>query len=219
MSNDSDKEDYTAATQVETRSAAMSIDGVDFGQRIITVLAVPYEQPTKVPFQQGVWNEVFSRSAFNGIEARAQRVPATAVFEIPAPDHRGGRLVGRVIRADSHDSAGLITDVKISETDLGTELLQLARDDALSASIGFMVKNPYRDQELNRQNLTRRINKAFLDHLAFVGQPAYEGTRILAMRAEDQRSESQMPAFASTPKMDQYLNDPILRWASEQVQK
>lgn len=128
------------------RSAA--VDNVDFGQRVITMLAMPYEQPTKVPFRQEIWNEVFSRTAFNGVETRKSRIPATAVLELPAPDHRGGRLCGRVIGADPNGESGLITELKISRTDLGDETLELARDDALSASVGFMVKDPFRDQEL-----------------------------------------------------------------------
>ena len=207
-----DSADYVAAAAVEMRSAA--VDGVDFGQRIITMLAMPYEQPTKVPFRQEIWNEVFSRTAFNGIETRKRRIPATAVFELPAPDHRGGRLCGRVIGADPSSQSGLVTELKISRTELGDEALELARDDALSASVGFMVKDPFRDQELERRTRTRRVNRAFLDHLALVAQPAYNGTGVLAMRS-GAVSEADLPPLPPTPRLDEYLNDPVLRWAAE----
>ena len=213
--SDEDSEDrsaYVVSTGVEMRSAA--VDGVDFGQRVITMLAMPYEQSTKVPFRQEIWNEVFSRTAFNGIETRKRRIPATAVFEIPAPDHRGGRLCGRVVGADPAGQSGLVTEVKISRTELGDEALELARDDALSASVGFMVKDPFRDQELDRRTHTRRVNRAFLDHLALVGQPAYNGTGVLAMRSSG-IAEADLPPLPPTPRLDEYLNDPILRWAIE----
>lgn len=203
---------------VETRSEGVRIDGVDFGQRIITVLAVPYEQPTKVPFRQEVWDEVFSRSAFNGIEGQTRKIPATAALDIPAPNHDGGRLVGRIVSSNPYHEAGLVSEVKISRTEVGDETLELAADEALWPSIGFMVKNPRFDQELDRYKKLRRVNRAFLDHLAFVGQPAYDGAKILAMRSDDPAGRADALTVASpTPRMDDFLADPILRWASERV--
>jgi phage head maturation protease len=202
---------------VETRSGGVRIDGVDFGQRIITVLAVPYEQPAQVLFHQELYNEVFTRSAFNGIENQTRKIPATAALEIPAANHVGGRLVGRVTSSDPYGEAGLVSEVKISRTDVGDDTLELAADEALWPSIGFMVKNPRFDQELDRYKKIRRVNRAFLDHLAFVGQPAYEGAKILAMRADDPGLESEQALLTQTPRMDAFLGDPILQWASEQV--
>lgn len=214
-----DSEDRSMTPFVETRSEGVRIDGVDFGQRIITVLAVPYEQPTKVPFRQEVWNEVFSRSAFNGIEGQPRKIPATAALDIPAANHEGGRLVGRVISSNPYHEAGLVSEVKISRTDAGDDTLELAADEALWPSIGFMIKNPRMDQELDRYKKLRRVNRAFLDHLAFVGQPAYDGAKILAMRADDQAAltEAGLTAVSPTPRMDEFLSDPILRWASDRV--
>lgn len=203
-------------SQVETRSAGVQIDNVDFAQRIITVLAVPYEHPTQVPFRQEMWTEVFSRSAFNGIESQTRKIPATTSLSIPAPDHVGARLVGRVLSSDPYRDAGLISEVKISRTAVGDETLELASDEALFPSIGFMIKNPRFDQELDQYTKTRRVNRAFLDHLAFVGQPAYEGAKVLAMRSEGAVEEQ--PVF-KTPRMDAFLNDPVLRWASERVRR
>lgn len=211
-----DSEDRSMAPTVETRSEGVRIDGVDFGQRIITVLAVPYEQPTLVPFRQEMWNEVFSRSAFKGIENQTRKIPASSVLEVPSVNHGGGRLVGRVVSSDPYGEAGLVSEVKISRTDAGDDTLELAADESLWPSIGFMVKNPRFDQDLDRYKRIRRVNRAFLDHLAFVGQPAYEGAKILAMR-DAPNLESELPELASTPRMDAFLNDPILQWASERV--
>lgn len=203
---------------VETRSAAVTVDGVDFGQRIITVLAVPYEQPTPVPFQQEQWTEVFSRSAFKGIESLTRKIPATAALEVPAPNHDGGRLVGKVISSDPYQSEGLVSEIKISRTPLGDETLELANDEALSVSIGFMVKNRL-DQDLDRRQKTRRINRAFLDHLAFVGQPAYPGAKVLAMRSDGSVEEEDVSMGGRTPRMDEFLNDPILKWAADRCRQ
>jgi len=206
---------------VETRSDGVRIDGVDFGQRIITILAVPYEQPTQVLFHQELYNEVFTRSAFNGIESQTRKIPATAALEIPSPNHEGGRLVGRVISSDPYGDAGLVSEIKISRTAVGDETLELAADEALWPSIGFLVKNPKFDQEIDRYKKTRRVNRAFLDHLAFVGQPAYEGAKVLAMRAAADMSnlESEQAPFSPTPRMDEFLADPILQWASERARE
>jgi phage head maturation protease len=206
---------------VETRSAALRVDSVNKVERIVTVLAVPYEQPTKVPFRDSVWTEVFARSAFKGIEqGRGKRIPVTAALEIPAPDHRGGRLVGKVISSDPYRDEGLVSEVKISMTDQGDEVLALADDDALAVSVGFMVGNSRFDQDLDRYTKTRRINRAFLDHLAFVGQPAYDGAKVLAMRADGSSlglDENGTIVASPTPRMDEFLKDPILQWASSHV--
>lgn len=199
---------------VETRAAGVKVDGVNFGERIITVLAVPYEQPTQVPFRQETWTEVFSRSAFDDIESRGRKIPATAALDVPAPNHDGGRLVGKVISSDPHREDGLVSEIKISRTQLGDETLELAADDALSVSVGFMVKNRL-DQDLDRYRKTRRVNRAFLDHLAFVGQPAYPGAKVLAMRSDGTVAEEDVPVGSATPRMDEFLNDPILRWAHD----
>lgn len=218
MADDSDRN--TMIPSVETRSDGVRIDGVDFGQRIITVLAVPYEQPTRVPFRQEVWNEVFTRSAFNGIESQTRKIPATAALEIPANNHQGGRLVGRVISSDPYGEAGLVSEIKISRTPQGDDTLELAADEALWPSIGFLVKNPRFDQELDRYTKTRRVNRAFLDHLAFVGQPAYDGAKILAMRSADSAVlESELEPLSPTPRLDAFLEDPILKWAAERTRQ
>lgn len=219
MADDSDRN--IMIPSVENRSDGVRIDGVDFGQRIITVLAVPYEHPTLVPFHQEVYSEVFSRSAFNGIESQARKIPATAALEIPATDHKGGRLVGRVISSDPYGPDGLVSEIKISRTPQGDDTLELAADEALWPSIGFMVKNPKFDQEVDRHQKTRRVNRAFLDHLAFVGQPAYDGAKILAMRSAQDAAllESQQEAFSPTPRMDAFMEDPIMKWMHERARQ
>lgn len=189
---------------IETRSAAV-VGDVDVAERIITVLAVPYEQPTLVPYRNELWQEMFLRSAFRGMESSTRRVPVTACLQLPADNHSGGELVGRAISFAPDSQDGLVSELKISRTPAGDNTLELARDNALSVSVGFMVKNRL-DEQLDRNAKIRRISRAFLDHIAFVGQPAYPGAKVLAMRSDGSVDESPQ---SNTPLLDEFLNDPV----------
>jgi HK97 family phage prohead protease len=211
-----DDPDLVPVAPVEMRSAGVAIDDVDFKERTITVVAVPYERPAMVEYRHAVWQEVFSRSAFNGIEKRQKSIiPASAQLNTVAGghDHTGSRLIGRVVSAYPDSEPGLITDIKVSKTDAGDETLQLAADHVLHPSVGFRMGNPHRDQQLDRSTMTRRINRAFLDHLAFVGVPAYPDAKVLAVRSAAATSESDLPPMAQTPRMDEFLDDPFVRQA------
>lgn len=211
-----DIEQTLAASVVETRSAGVVIDDVDFKDRVITLVAVPYEKPALVQYRHAMWQEVFSRSAFNGIQARQKHIPVTAQLDTVAESHshKGSRLIGKVANSYPDSEPGLITDVKISKTDAGDETLQLAADEVLFPSVGFALANPHKDQELDRRSMTRRINRAFLDHLAFVGVPAYPDARVLAVRAGDApHTEADLPPLSETPRMNEFLDDPFVRQA------
>ena len=82
---------------------------------------------------------------------------------------------------------------RIAKTALGDETLALADEDCLGASVGFAVAGG--GQELDRVNRRRRIKKAFLDHLAFVPDPAYSGAGVLSVRS----------APSATPNLDEVL--------------
>jgi HK97 family phage prohead protease len=196
--------------RIEVRSTA-HVDEVDYPERIITVRAVPYEEPTQVMYKRGVWSEVFSRSAFKGLDAKKRRIPVTACLNYPLPSHShdGAQLVGRIQEVYTDREDGLIADVKVSRTPLGQSTLELARDDALSVSVGFMVKTPHYDESLDVHNRTRRINRAFLEHLAFVTEPAYPGAKVLAMRAGMNPAQDDSPE-SGTPRADKWLEDPIV---------
>lgn len=205
---------------VEMRSAGVAIDDVDFKDRTITLVAVPYEKPAMVNYRHAVWQEVFSRSAFKGIEARQKMIPVTAQLDtVGDPDaghtHKGGRLVGRIAQSYPDSEPGLITDIKISKTPAGDETLALAADHVLHPSVGFCMANPHKDQDLDRRAMVRRINRAFLDHLAFVGEPAYPDAKVLAVRSAP-HTEADLPPLKETPLMDKWLDDPIVQWAMGQ---
>lgn len=173
---------------VEHRAAQVA--DVDFAERVITFIAVPYEQETVVPGPDGApIRELVEASAFKGV--RGDDNPVTINRE-----HDYGRTVGKAIRFDTSDDRGLIVDAQISRTPLGDETLQLAADGVLRASVGMMFR---RSDAPIRSNL-RRIKRALLDHIALLPNPAYAGAAVLSVKAE---TKSEQPA--STPNLDAVL--------------
>jgi hypothetical protein len=51
-----------------------SLADVDVKQRIIDLIAVPWDQEATVPWHGEMWREVFRRGAFDGIEDHAGRI-------------------------------------------------------------------------------------------------------------------------------------------------
>src|SRR5690606_9848694 len=110
--------------------------------RIITMLAVPYEKPTDdVVYRGRVWRESFARGAFEGVEQRNGRVRVNR-------EHRKGNTVGKVVEFHPDTADGLVADVKIVASQKGDETLALAEEDMISPSVGFRLKKGS-DQELN----------------------------------------------------------------------
>ena len=206
--------DDNALQPVENRAAA-TLDNVNFPERIITIVAVPYEEPAQIEYRGRLWNEVFSRSAFSGLESRQKRVPVLAHFGLPGhQDHTGAHLVGKMARAFPNRPEGLVLDLKVSKTARGDEALELAADDALSPSVGYAVRGS--DQVLDMRSMTRRINRAFLDHLALVSQQAYAGARLLSMRGA---SNAIQPVRPITPSLDEAVSDPIFDWVGKRFNR
>lgn len=187
---------------VEFRAAAL--DGVNVSERILTVVAVPYEETAKVVIDQRLWSEVFSRGAFAGIETRQSRIPVNR-------DHDMTDLIGKVVGAFPDRAEGLVLDLRVSKTPRGDETLELAADDVLSPSIGFAVRTA--DQEIDRKAMTRRVNRAFLDHLALVPVPAYAGAHVVAMREHD----AQTLPEAECETDEQMMAHPIFDWAWQRL--
>jgi hypothetical protein len=176
---------------VEFRSA--SVAGVNFAQRIIEVVAVPYEEPALIEYRGTMWNEVFSRGAFEGIERQGQvRVNR---------NHDKTMTVGKVVRWWPERSEGLVSEVRVAPTDRGEETLTLADEDMLSASVGFAVRG--RDQMLDKSSMIRRISKAFVDHLSFVEAPSYVGAKVLAVRGDRMGIDDRPPL--DTPNLDELV--------------
>lgn len=175
---------------------ATAIGDIEFSERVISVIAVPYEDPATVEYRNEIWQEVFERNAFDGIESKQNRIPVNR-------EHDRKAYVGQVQSFDSSNPAGLLAELKIFKTPAGDETLQIAADGGLSSSIGFAVRGS--DQVLDRRTMTRRIKRAFVvDHISLVAQPAYENAKVLAMR--DDVTVDDRPKLL-TPSLDEVLAD------------
>jgi phage head maturation protease len=178
----------TAAPPAPLEFRQSMVTGVNFGQRIIEVIAAPYDETAVVEYRGELWNESFDRHAFDGIEKQPNKVHANR-------DHDRTRTIGKVVNFWPSRQEGLVAAVRIAQTPLGDETLALADEDCLGASVGFAARSS--DQELDRMRRLRRIKKAFLDHLAFVPDPAYAGAGVLSVRRAG--------APAATPALDELV--------------
>jgi HK97 family phage prohead protease len=190
---------------VELRAA--NITGVDSRQRLIDLIAVPWEQEAEVMWRGEVWREVFTRGAFDGIEEHAGRVRVNR-------EHHVGDTIGKVVQF-TNEPDGLHARVKVANTPRGDETLSLAEEDMISASVGFRVKKPS-DVQTNNRTRMRRVVRAFLDHLAMVESPAYAGAQVLAVREGSGTTGD--GERLHTPALDEAMNDPIVEWARSQVE-
>lgn len=181
---------------VEFRSS--NVADVDFEERTIEVIAVPYDEEAPVEYRGEMWRERFLRGAFEGIETRTKPTRANR-------DHDRARTVGKVTQFWPSRSEGLVAAVFIAETALGDETLALARRDCLGASVGYAVRGS--DQELDRRSRSRVIKRAFVDHLAFVPDPAYLSAGVLSVR-----SATESPLAADLPKLVTPNLDELLAW-------
>ena len=197
------------AAPIEHRYAGVRVDGVDFAQRLITVIAVPYGEPALVEYRSEVWNEIFERGAFNSVTGAPHRVRVNR-------DHNKTRTIGKVVQFWPDRDEGLVAEVRVARTPLGDESLALADEDMLSASVGFGVRST--DQVLDRATMTRRIKNAYLDHLSFVESPAYVGAQVLSVRDNTGGEAAKLDPIR-TPFLDSFAADDVLRWASERLNK
>lgn len=184
-------ETLTTRPSLPVEHRAAEVAGVDYAERTITFIAVPWNQETTVADRDGKpLGEVFERGAFDGIETRSPANPVTI-----NRDHDPHRLIGKAVSFDPADERGLIVEAHVSRTPLGDETLQLAADGVLRASVGFS----FRRSDAPIRNGLRTIKRAFLDHVALLPNPAYAGAQVLAVRESDQA------APAVTPNLDAVL--------------
>jgi len=190
-------ENRSAPAPVEFRAA--NITDVNFPQRRVDIVAAPYEELSQalVPYRGELWEEIIERGAFEGIETREGRVAANR-------NHDRDRTVGKVLKFWPSREEGLVAEVKIGKTALGDETLALTDEDMLGASLGFGVRG--RDQVFNKLTMTRRIKRAFVDHLAFVEKPAYAGAQRLDVRSDGGPAlAADLPPLGATPAVDEYI--------------
>lgn len=195
---------------IEFREAIL--ENVNYPNRIITMIAVPYESPGLVEYRGRLWKEIFERSAFEGAEAVPNRVCIRRGHE------RGNNTVGRVAQFPRGISeAGLVADCRIAKTALGDETLALADEGCIAPSVGYAVIG--NGEKLELRTKTRRITDAFLDHIAFVEQPAYPEARVLSVR-DDSFNPEPLPPL-ETPTLDSTIAEmrDILEWSAARLKR
>jgi HK97 family phage prohead protease len=172
---------YRTATQV----------GVDFPQRTIELVVVPYDTDAVVdqPYGRPVVESV-APGAFDGIERRANRIRVNR-------DHERQRTVGRAVALHTTREEGLVAELRIARTPLGDETLELASDDMLDASAAFLPMPGGAVWTRDRSRVT--LTKLWLGHIAMTPDPAYETANVLAVRA---RTTSKPGSPPDTPNLD-----------------
>lgn len=169
-----------------------TVADVNYSQRIIEVIAAPYDEVAVVPWRGEMWQEMFLRGAWDGIEKNPNRIRVNR-------EHDKARTVGKIVNLWPSRREGLVTAVRIAKTPLGDETLALADEDCLSASVGYVARA--RDVDLDKMTRTRRVRRAMLDHLAFDADTYYKGATVLNVRSTS-AVEASAP-FVETPALDE----------------
>jgi len=152
--------EYRKASTLEVRHA----------QRMIDLIAVPYDEPTEVEYR-GRWiTESFDREAFAGVHGE---VTVNRAHDLESP-------LGRVVALHPKDPRGLRAELRISRTAAGNDFLELADDGLIGSSVGFGVLSGGEQWSTDRRS--RKVTRAKLVHIALTGDPAYKGAKVLAVR-------------------------------------
>jgi HK97 family phage prohead protease len=155
---------------------------VSFPERLVEVVVSPYEEPALVEYRGRMISEMIARGAYNGIQRRARSSKPVVANR----DHDVARPVGKVIAFHPSREEGLVAEVKVSRGPLGDETLDLCDDGVLGVSAGYRPKTPEAENEKWEGRNRVRILKAWLGHVAFTADPAYEGAKVLSVRQADE---------------------------------
>jgi len=152
-------------------------------QRLIDLIAVPYNEETQV-MRRGRWvTESIDPQAFAGVSGD---VTVNRAHDVERP-------LGRVTKFHPGDERGLRAELRISRTREGDEVLELADDGLLSPSVGFSVLG----EEWSGDRQAVRVTRGQLVHIGLTGEPAYKGARVLAVR-----NAAPLTPAVSTPNLD-----------------
>nr|WP_179278475.1 phage major capsid protein [Rhodococcus sp. 06-418-1B] len=176
------------ARSIETRSAPVldeveirtaPIVGVDQENRIISGIAVPWDQPTSVRTAAGEYLEQFARGAIADGELVSVHANHGGV-------KRGDLPVG-VLVSSRAVAGGQMVECRIANTARGNEVLELARDGVLRYfSVGFLpTEHEVRDGVIVR-------TKVALREVSIVENPAYKGAVIESVRSAETEEETRM---------------------------
>lgn len=185
---------------LEIRSNEMPIADVSYPKRTVTVVVAPYERPTVIG---DAFTEIVSRGAYDGVQRRAGKILSNR-------DHNWERLAGRVVELYPERDEGLVADVKLYDTPIGKETLEICADGGLFASAGFRLMREGGEtgpvkrnaESWENRHTVRRLNHLRLDHVAFVPNPAYDDAVIQDVRREQIVTAAVAAAAELTPNLD-----------------
>jgi len=181
----------TDVIELEYRTAA-TLD-VRFPERVLDLIAVPYDEDCQVLHRGRYITESFAPGTFAGVDRGPVHVNRA---------HDRERPVGRAISMHPNDPRGLRMELRIAKTASGDEVLELAADDLLGASIGFAPIDG--GETYSDGGRRRRITKAYVDHVAMTGDRAYDGAKVLAVRNVDR--DMTPTERLETPRLDSILS-------------
>jgi HK97 family phage prohead protease len=187
--------------EIETRSA--TVTDVRFPERVIEVVAVPYDEYAVVEYKGRLIEETFSRGAFGQIQNRASRFLVNL-------EHDLERVVGRVQALHPDRPDGMIAEIRVRRGPDGDQVLDDADDGMIGASVGFGCLPEHQRWETRSR---RRIVKAYLHHLGLTFTPAYHGAGVLAVRSAVPTPPSPtgtIAATVATPNLDKILYDRLV---------
>jgi hypothetical protein len=113
---------------------------------------------------------------------------------------------------------GLFARVKMYSTPRGEETLTLADEGGAFPSVGYRVKS-FNDMRLDKRTRSRKILRAFMDHLAFVEDPAFVGAEVLAVRAGQHGLVVAERPLPETPALDEAMSDDLFAWAASRLNR
>ena len=176
---------------IEIRAA--KVETVDYPERVIELIAVPWDQWTHVEHHGKVIEESIAPGAFGSVAQRAGRIQVNM-------EHDPARWIGRLVSMDPDDPIGLRARVRIRRDSRGNQEFDQVLDDAADGMLGASVGMAVRSGDQTLEGGRRRIRKAFLDHIALTAQPAYAGAEIV-----DVRSRPLVVASSATPNLDRIM--------------
>lgn len=158
------------------------------GRHELEGLCVPYNDPTR---RAGPDPEVFRPGAFASAASAAAKIRLTEYH--PGSD-TGRRPIG-VATAFEERAAGLFGKFRFYNTPQGRAAWENAREGTYGGlSVGFVA-----DRDV-KTSAGREILSARLHHVALVDEPAYEGARVLAVRAASRvEDEDPWALFRQSP--------------------
>lgn len=192
------------------RRSTVIAEDVDFKERIIDVIAVPWDEEAEIIWRGEPWREVFERGAFNEAIQNSVRIPVNR-------EHVRGDTVGRIVNMVD-EPRGLLASVRVAKTSRGDDTLQLASEGMLGASVGYFLRK-MSDVLLDKRSMMRRVRRAFLEHLSMVESPAFAGAETVAVRDELSLYPAAGLQPLVTPSLDEWMADDILSWANSRLSK